>query len=142
MSKQINNGMFTSTRLDWQTPKEFYKSLDDEFHFDFDPCPKNPDFDGLEIEWGNCNFVNPPYGREIQKWVKKAYNEWRKGKTVVLLIPSRTDTSYWHDYIMKATEIRFIRGRLYFDDGKGCAPFPSAVIVFRPDLIDEFDGEE
>jgi len=118
-------------RLDWRTPKKLYEELDKEFNFDFDPCPVNPAFDGLEIEWGERNFVNPPYGREIGKWVKKGYEESRKGKLVVFLIPSRTDTRWWHDYIMKADEIRFIRGRLKFDEYNNSAPFPSAVVIFN-----------
>jgi len=120
-----------SERLNWKTPKRFYEVLDAEFHFDFDPCPVKPAFDGLEIEWGKRNFVNPPYGREIPKWVKKGFEESCKGKLVVFLIPSRTDTKWWHEYIMKAEEIRFIKGRLHFDDAKNPAPFPSAIIVFR-----------
>ncbi len=78
---------------------------------------------------GGVNFVNPPYSR-IKDWCQKAYNESRKGKRVVMLIPSRTDTQYWHDYIMKAKEIRFIKGRLKFGDSKHNAPFPSAIIIF------------
>ena len=86
---------------------------------------------GLRASGGGRNFVNPPYGREIPKWVYKGYEEWKKGKLVVFLIPSRTDTKWWHDYIMKATEIRFIKGRLKFDDQKNSAPFPSAIVVFK-----------
>lgn len=122
---------FSSQRLDWKTPKVVYQILDAEFHFDFDPCPSNPQFDGLVIEWGDCNFCNPPYGSEISKWIEKGYSEYLKGKTVVFLIPSRTDTEYWHKYIMKADEIRFIKGRLKFDEFKTGAPFPSAIIIFR-----------
>jgi hypothetical protein len=77
------------------------------------------------------NYCNPPYGRGIGKWIKKGFEEWQKGKTVVFLIPSRTDTKYWHEWIMKATEIRFIEGRLCFDDCGSPAPFPSAIIIFR-----------
>ena len=121
---------FSSLRLDWKTPKAVYQVLDAEFGFDFDPCPENPKFDGLSIEWGSSNFVNPPYGREIPKWIKKGFEEHRKGKTVVFLIPSRTDTRWWHDYCMLG-EIRFIRGRLNFDDGKNPAPFPSAIVIFK-----------
>ena len=127
----FNKGLFTSLNLLWKTPKAVYQILDAEFTFDLDPCPTNPTFDGLNIEWGSCNFVNPPYGREISKWIKKGYEEWQKGKTVVFLIPSRTCSAYWHDYIMKATEIRFIRGRLRFEGAKYNAPFPSAIIVFK-----------
>jgi len=128
----INKGLFTSLDLTWKTPKAVFQTLDAEFRFDFDPCPDNPAFDGLSISWGKCNFVNPPYGREIGKWIKKGYEEWiQKGKTVVFLIPSRTCSAYWHDYVMKATEIRFIRGRLKFEGAKYNAPFPSVIIVFR-----------
>ncbi len=125
------NVMFSSQRLDWNTPKETYDLLDREFHFDFDPCPQNPTFNGLEIEWGQRNFVNPPYGREIGKWVRKAYQESQISKLVVMLIPSRTDTLWWHDYVMQASEIRFIKGRLKFDEYKQSAPFPSAIVVFE-----------
>ena len=122
---------FSSQRLDWQTPKAVYQVLDAEFGFDFDPCPVHQTLDGLSIEWGGVNFVNPPYGREIPKWIKKGYEEYLKGKTVVFLIPSRTDTRWWHDYCMKATEIRFIKGRLKFGNAKNSAPFPSAIVIFR-----------
>lgn len=127
----INKALFTSQRLDWKTPKAVYQILDAEFRFDFDPCPVDPDFNGLKIKWGKINYVNPPFGREIGKWIRKGFEEWQKGKTVVFLIPSRTDTKYWHDYIMKADQIRFIRGRLYFDDTNKPAPFPSAIVVFN-----------
>ncbi|MCK9326394.1 MAG: phage N-6-adenine-methyltransferase [Bacteroidales bacterium] len=122
---------FSSQRLDWKTPKAVYQILDAEFSFDFDPCPDNPKFDGLNIEWGEVNYVNPPYGRELSKWVEKGYNEWLKGKTVVFLIPSRTDTICWHKFCMKATEIRFIQGRLKFDDCENPAPFPSCIVIFK-----------
>lgn len=96
------------------------------------PARQTPPLDGLSSEWGKVNFVNPPYGNEIGKWIKKGYEEWQKGKTVVFLIPSRTDTRWWHEYVMKATEIRFIKGRLKFDDQKNPAPFPSAIVIFSP----------
>jgi hypothetical protein len=102
-----------------------------EFHFDYDPCPVKPKIDGLENEWGKVNFVNPPYGKEIRKWIEKGFEQYLTGKTVVFLLPSRTDTRWWHDYIMKAHEIRFIRGRLKFDDQRNPAPFPSAIAVFK-----------
>lgn len=122
---------FSSQRLDWKTPKAVYQLLDAEFRFDFDPCPVEPSFDGLAVEWGDSNFVNPPYGREIGKWTAKAAEEAAKGKTVVLLVPSRTDTRWWHDCCMNADEIRYIRGRLCFDDGARRAPFPSAIVIWR-----------
>lgn len=122
---------FSSQRLDWKTPKAVYQILDAEFNFDFDPCPANPQFDGLKIKWRKSNFVNPPYGRELPHWIAKGYCEYLDGKTVVFLIPSRTDTKWWHKYCMKADEIRFIKGRLKFDDQKNSAPFPSAVVIFN-----------
>lgn len=128
---KVNRGLFTSLRTDWKTPRALYQALDAEFHFDYDPCPVKPKTDGLKGNWRSANFVNPPYGKEITKWIQKGYEENLKGKTIVFLLPSRTDTAWWHDYIMKADEIRFIRGRLKFDDQKNSAPFPSVIAVFK-----------
>ena len=122
---------FMSINEKWKTPEVFYEKLNEEFNFNFDPCPANPQFDGLEIEWGNCNFVNPPYGNIITKWLEKAVQEQMKGKTSVFLIPSRTDTKWWHTYVMEADEIRFIKGRLRFQGAVYNAPFPSVVVVFK-----------
>jgi len=130
MGETMNRVLFSSANDVWSTPKDVYRVLDSEFRFTFDPCPLDPQFDGLKIEWGKVNFCNPPYSR-LKDWIKKAYLEWSKGKTVVLLIPSRTDTKAWHDYVMEATEIRFIKGRLKFGDAKNPAPFPSAIVIFR-----------
>ncbi len=123
---------FSSANDSWATPKEVYDSLNEEFRFDHDPCPLNesPTEDGLSQDWGQSNFVNPPYSN-LGEWIAKAFREWKKGKTVVMLIPSRTDTKAWHDYCLRASEIRFIKGRLKFGDAKNAAPFPSAVIIFR-----------
>ena len=123
---------FSAIRDNWKTPKALYEQLDREFQFDFDPCPPDPYFDGLTIEWGMCNFVNPPYGRVIGDWLRKAHEEAAKGKTSVFLIPSRTDTRWWHEWVMSANEIRFIKGRLCFDDQPNPAPFPSVIVVIRP----------
>ena len=125
-----NNVHFMSLRSDWRTPVKLYEELDKEFNFNFDPCPPDPTFDGLSIGWADKNFVNPPYGRQITAWIKKGFEESQAGKLVVFLIPSRTDTKWWHDYIMKADEIRFIKGRLKFGNAKNSTPFPSALIVF------------
>lgn len=122
---------FSSQRMDWKTPKAVYQILDAEFGFSHDPCPPKYEIDGLKSEWGRCSFVNPPYGRELPKFIEKGFQEWKKGKTVVFLIPSRTDTRWWHEYCMKATEIRFIKGRLKFDDQENPAPFPSAIVIFK-----------
>lgn len=127
---------FSSLRPDWKTPKAVYQILDAEFSFDHDPCPPNYTVDGLTSEWGKSNYVNPPYN-QLKAWLKKGYEEWQKGKTVVFLIPSRTDTIAWHEYCMKATEIRFIKGRLKFDDSGNSAPFPSAIVVFKSNKVME-----
>lgn len=123
---------FSSASDNWGTPEKTYSELNAEFSFDFDPCPLNeaPDFDGLQIEWKDRNFCNPPYSK-LKLWAKKAYEESLKGRLVVLLVPSRTDTKYWHDYFMKADEIRFIKGRLKFGKSKSSAPFPSCIIIFK-----------
>lgn len=129
-------GMMSSITDDWRTPSKLYQELDKEFHFDYDPCPlfgdKNPT--GLKVPWGKSTYCNPPYSK-IKEWIKKGFEEWQLGKTIVFLIPSRTDTKWWHEYIMKATEIRFIKGRLKFNDAKGSAPFPSAIIVFKSNEV-------
>lgn len=135
--------MFSSKTDEWSTPQDFFNKLNKEFNFTLDPCatPENAkcekyytkEDDGLKQDWsGETVFCNPPYGRVIKDWVKKCYEESRKeNTTVVMLIPARTDTSYFHDYIYnKAKEIRFIRGRLKFGNAKNSAPFPSIVVVF------------
>lgn len=125
----------------WATPKEFYEKLNAEFSFDFDPCPYCHDmsFDGLKVEWGGCNFVNPPYSRKLKEaFVKKAIDESRKGKRCVLLLPVSTSTALFHDYIKpNAKEIRFVRGRISFEGintfgemvGKGSAPMHDSMVV-------------
>jgi len=100
----------------WATPKEFYDNLNEEFNFDFDPCPLSSDFDGLSIEWKSSNYVNPPYSRLLKEaFVRKALEESKKGKTCVLLLPVSTSTKLFHEVIQpNANEIRFIKGRLKF----------------------------
>jgi hypothetical protein len=123
---------FSSITDNWSTPIDLYESLNKEFNFNFDPCPlsENPRIDGLTIEWGESTFCNPPYSK-LKDWCKKAYEESLKGKNIVMLIPSRTDTKAWHDYVMKSHEIRFIKGRLKFGDAKNSAPFPSCIVIFK-----------
>ena len=127
------------------TPQWLFDELNKEFGFTLDVCalPENakcekyytPDADGVKQSWAdNTCWMNPPYGREISKWVQKAYEE-SKQSTVVCLLPARTDTRWWHEYCMKG-EIRFLRGRLKFGQAKNSAPFPSAVVIFRPALND------
>lgn len=126
------SAMFTSARDNWKTPAAFYRELHKEFDFDFDPCPANPQFDGLAIDWRERNYVNPPYSATMYKWIEKSYQQYLLNKLVVLLIPARTDTKWFHEFCLKATEIRFIKGRLKFDEHKYSAPFPSMLVVFKP----------
>ncbi len=143
MDKTTQKVMFSSKTGNWATPQDFFDKLNWRFGpFDLDPCasPHNTKCanffteaeDGLSKNWeGHACFVNPPYGRGIDKWIEKSYNEANKNNTkVVMLIPARTDTKYWHDYVMKASEIHFVKGRLKFGDSENSAPFPSAVVVF------------
>src|SRR4051812_2767037 len=123
----------TSLSQDWRTPKKVFDGLHAEFAFDYDPCPAHSLVDGLVSEWGSCSYVNPPF-KDIARWVKKAWDESQKGKTVVLLIPARTDTRWWHEYCMKASEIRFLKGRIKYEGAKFNAPFPSCVVVFESAL--------
>lgn len=132
---------YASNRLDWGTPVKFFKRLDAEFGFTLDVCATErtakcrefftPEMDGLKQRWYGICWMNPPYGNEIAAWMEKAYRESRTGTTVVCLVPSRTDTNWWHEYVMKAAEIRFVRGRLRFEGAEASAPFPSAVVVLH-----------
>jgi len=134
--------MFSSESSLWETPQDFFNALNDEFHFDLDVCalPENakcpryytPEQNGLTQPWdGTCNWCNPPYGRQITRWVEKAYQSMMQGYTTVMLLPARTDTKWFHDYINGRMEIRYIRGRLKFGNCQNAAPFPSMVVVFR-----------
>jgi len=133
---------FSSKTVEWSTPQEVFDELDKEFGFTLDPCATDENAkcdryftrkdDGLKQDWGEERvFMNPPYGREISKWMQKAYEASLRGATVVCLPPARTDTKWWHDYVMRG-EVYLIKGRLKFGDFPNSAPFPSAVVVFRP----------
>jgi site-specific DNA-methyltransferase (adenine-specific) len=134
---------YSSKSNEWATPQNLFDELNDEFNFTLDPCATDENAkcskyftiedDGLSKDWSkDVVFMNPPYGREIKKWIKKAYEESLNGATVVCLIPARTDTTYWHDFIFdKANDIRFLRGRLKFGNSKNSAPFPSAIVVYQ-----------
>jgi phage N-6-adenine-methyltransferase len=137
----MNSVLFSSKKEEWETPIDLFVQLNNEFHFDIDVCalPENakckkyytPETNGLTAEWkGNC-WCNPPYGKKISLWVEKAYNESKKGATVVMLLPSRTDTKWFHTYIYKKAEIRFIKGRLKFGNAQNAAPFPSMIVIFK-----------
>lgn len=140
----INRKIYASSETaEWETPQELFDRLDAEYHFDVDVCaaPENAkcaryytrEDDGLKQEWRGTCFMNPPYGRDIQKWMEKAYTESRvNGATVVCLVPSRTDTRWWHEYAMRG-KIQFLRGRIKFGQSKNSAPFPSAIVVFGDD---------
>ena len=139
----MNESLFSSASVEWATPWEFFRQLDAEFHFNLDPCSTHENAkcadhftkaeDGLSQNWGGKKvFCNPPYGRELPKWIRKAHDEAEEGALVVMLIPARTDTRAFHDYIYHQAEIRFIRGRIKFGDAKTSAPFPSMLVIFRP----------
>jgi phage N-6-adenine-methyltransferase len=134
---------------DWGTPKALFAMLDAEFHFTVDVCasPHNAkcaryyteEIDSFTQEWRGVCWMNPPYGRDIERWMQKAYESSLSGATVVCLVFSRTDTKWWHRWAMKADEIRFIKGRVKFEGGaNGGAPFPSAVVIFRPERSGEY----
>ena len=135
--------IFSSQSNEWATPQKLFDELNMEFHFTLDPCCTHENAkcenhytieeDGLSQSWGGESvYCNPPYGKGLHKWVRKAWQESCKPNTVVvMLIPSRTDTRYFHDYILHRSEIRFIRNRLDFNDIGKRAPFPSMIVIFR-----------
>lgn len=136
MSESVH---FMSKTDQWATPQWFFNELNAEFGFTLDPCADDSNHkcdkyftkeqNGLAQNWvGETVFCNPPYGREIGKWVRKAATS---GTNVVMLLPARTDTKWFHEYIYGKSEIRFLKGRLKFGDSKNSAPFPSMVVIFR-----------
>ena len=137
----ISEALYSSQTDMWETPQDLFDDLDREFHFDLDVCaiPENakckkfytPEQDGLSQPWDGTCWCNPPYGREIGKWVRGALFASVSVYTVVMLLPARTDTKWFHDYIYKRVEIRFVKGRLKFGNSKNSAPFPSMVVFFR-----------
>ena len=138
MSVATNVHFSSATDL-WSTPDDFFAALNEKYRFDLDVCAtkenakcKNfytKEDDGLSKEWQGVCWMNPPYGKEIGQWMRKAYASSLTGATVVCLVPSRTDTKWWHDFAMRG-DIEFIKGRLKFGNAKNPAPFPSAVVVF------------
>ena len=134
----MNRVLFSSKSENWETPPQFFQALDAEFHYDIDVCalPENnkcpkfytPEDDGLSQPWNGTVWCNPPYGRSISAWVKKAADS---ETTVVMLLPARTDTKWFHEYIYGKAEVRFIKGRLKFGGSKNSAPFPTMVVIFR-----------
>lgn len=139
----LNKGLFSSATELWETPKDLFDRLNAKYHFETDVCAIQsnakcpvyftPEMDGLSMQWAGRCWMDPPYGRNISKWVKKAYDSAQENNAlVVCLLPARTDTAWWHDYCMKG-EIEFIRGRIKFSNTKSNAPFPSAIVIFRKD---------
>ena len=138
----INSGLMSSKTSEWATPQAFFDELNKDFKFTLDPCATaenakchryfTKEQNGLLQSWkGERVFCNPPYGKEIGEWVKKCAEEAKGGALVVMLIPARTDTKYFHKYIYKQHEIKFIKGRLKFNDCGKPAPFPSMVVIMR-----------
>jgi phage N-6-adenine-methyltransferase len=136
----LNRGLFSSASDEWETPREFFDAIDAVYHFTVDVCAnrsnaKCPRFytkaeDGLSKEWEGVCWMNPPYGREISLWVKKARDSAIAGKNVIVcLLPARTDTRWWHDYVIPRAAVRFVKGRVKFSR-RGPAPFPSALAVY------------
>lgn len=153
----ISKALYSSRSEDWETPQALFDALDAEFHFNMDAAAdaknaKCPMFlekadDALAQDWQEYApptigdklrvFLNPPYGRGVGKWIQKAVDEANKGATVVCLIHARTDTAWFQDLVIpNASEIRFLRGRVKFGDGKQSSPFPSCVVVFRSPFDD------
>ena len=138
----VNGALFSSNSDEWATPQKIFDDLNNEFDFTLDACATGDNHkcnkyftkaeDGLKQSWGGYKvFCNPPYSK-ISEWVKKAYYESFKPDTViVLLIPARTDTKYFQEYIYHRAEIRFLKGRLHFNNSKNAAPFPSMIVIFR-----------
>jgi phage N-6-adenine-methyltransferase len=136
-----SSAAFGSATDEWATPPDIYAQLHAEFGFDLDVCSTHENAkchrhftqaeNGLEQEWTGTVWMNPPYGKHIGEWMERAYTASLNGATVVCLVPARTDTRWWHDFAMKG-DVRFIKGRLTFGAAANPAPFPSAVVVFRP----------
>lgn len=138
--EMITSGLMSSNTAEWATPQKLFDELNVEFSFDLDPCCTHENAkcekhytkaeNGLSQMWGGYRvYCNPPYGREIAKWVKKAAES---NTLVVMLLPARTDTKWFHEYIYNNAEVRFLKGRVHFNEAKQGAPFPSMVVVFRP----------
>ena len=138
----MNQALLSSKTCEWETPKWLFDKLDALYHFDIDVCATTKNakcpifftrsFDGLSVEWRGRCWMNPPYGREVGAWIKKAYESVKLGKAelVVCLLPARTDTRWFHEYCVRG-EIEFLRGCLKFGGAKNSAPFPSMIVVFR-----------
>jgi site-specific DNA-methyltransferase (adenine-specific) len=150
------NVHYSSKTDEWFTPQKLFDELNQEFNFDLDVCANsdnakcqkyfNKKINGLNQLWVTKNLIGsiwmkPPYGREIGKWVRKAYNEsYISTATIVCLLPARTDTRWFHDYIYNKAEIRFLKGRLKFGDAKNSAPFPSMIVIYKKKGVNTHEG--
>jgi phage N-6-adenine-methyltransferase len=149
--KMINAGLMSSKTDKWATPQWFFDTLNAHYQFTLDVCAVaenakcdrffSPEEDGLKQEWEGVCWMNPPYGLEIIRWVKKAYESSLDGALVVALLPVRTDTAWFWEYVYHRTRIEFIRGRLKFGEGRGSAPFPSMITVWEPANISLIEEE-
>ncbi len=137
----MNKVHFSSKSNEWATPQYLFNFLDSKYNFDLDPasdgnnnkCKKfyTQKENGLLQDWDQITFCNPPYGRELGKWIEKGYLEHQKhNKKIVMLIPARPDTKAWHNFIFGKAKVVFIKGRVKFGDGTSPAPFPSAIIIY------------
>jgi len=138
----MTKGMYSSDSPIWETPQKLFNELNENYHFSLDVCalPENakcekyftPEQDGLKQKWDGVCWMNPPYGKEIGKWVEKAYNEAQNGSIIVALLPARTDTKWFHNWIYLSYGVRidFLKGRLKFGESKNSAPFPSMIVIF------------
>jgi len=146
----MNDGLYSSKTYQWATPQDLFDKLNDEFNFTLDACASewnykvsnyfNEEQNALKQKWTGNVWMNPPYGREIKHWMKKAYESSVEGANVVCLVPARTDTNWWHDYAILG-DIRFLKGRIKFVDqngnGNNSAPFPSAIVIFSAKNVEE-----
>ena len=151
----VNKALFSSATVEWSTPQHIFDGLNAEFRFDLDVCATvenakcdrffDKGDDGLKQKWTGTIWMNPPYGRDIAKWMQKAFESSLEGATVVCLVPARPDTQWWHNYATRG-EIRSYKGRLKFGGAENAAPFGSAVVVFRPpvpnDKLNRYGQEE
>ena len=139
----VSKALFSSKSSEWETPQDLFDQLNEEFNFTLDAaaspgnakCSKyyTEEENALVQDWGqHTAWLNPPYGREVGRWTEKSYKESLKGATVVMLLPARTDTRYFHSWVIGKAEIRFIKGRLKFGGSKNSAPFPSMLVIYRP----------
>lgn len=147
----ISDVLYSSRTEMWETPQAFFDELDEIFNFTEDACAIaenakcaryiTPEQDALKCLWGGVVWCNPPYGKDIEKWMYQAWlSSENTAKTVVCLVHARTDTRWWHNWVTRATRVEFVKGRLKFGGSSNSAPFPSAIVVFG-DLPDGYENK-